>query len=342
MIFRFMYPEIFLMFFGVIAVISGWIFIKTGKARFSYSRLSEIKPIPGAVSILPIFLPRVLRVSALILLILSAARPQSGEYEEVVRSQGIDIVLALDISGSMRALDFQPRNRLEVAKHVMKNFIEKRKHDRIGLVLFGSESFTLCPMTLDHDLLEEFLEQAHIGMVEENTAVGKALATALNRLRDSQDSEQISDSEGNEDNSSKIVILCTDGVNNVQSKMDPITAAKAAAALRIKVYTIGVGTNGIVEFPSSVFPGLTERRRVELDEKTLMEIADITGGKYFNAQNSAALQKIFDIIDKMEKIDLESTKYTRYRELFIYPAVAAFILLALELVISQIFFRRYP
>jgi Ca-activated chloride channel homolog len=345
MTFRFMYPEILLMLVTIPVLVAGWLFARAPVARIRFSYTAIWKTIPGAVSVRPVWIPRILRILGLFLLIIAAARPQSGEHEEVIKSKGVDIVIALDISGSMRALDFQPDNRLEVAKRVMQNFIGKRENDRIGLVLFGSESFTLCPLTLDHDLLLEFLSQAQIGMVEEQTAIGKAIANAVNRLRitSDQDENKTVPEKGNEKLSeSQIVILVTDGVNNINSKMDPITAAKAAAAMGIKIYTIGVGTNGYVDFPHPRFPNHTVKVQVELDEGTLKEIAKLTGGQYFQAVNSEALQKIFDIIDNLEKIEIESLKYTRYSELFIYPLVMAFLILCSEIILRQTRYRRFP
>ncbi len=338
MIFRFMYPEMLFMLLVIPVLVAGRLLNHIPVSKMKYSDNSIWKSIPGAVSSRPIVVPMIIRMLVLALVIIAAARPQSGEHEESIKSKGVDIVIALDISGSMRALDFQPSNRLEVAKKVMHDFIEKRKHDRIGLVLFGSESFTLCPLTLDHDLLQAFLAQAQIGMVKEQTAIGKAIANAVNRLRISGG---VKDKKSDRAKS-QIVILVTDGVNNVQSKMDPVTAAKAAAALGIKIYTIGVGTNGFVYFPDPRFPNRKFRAQVELDEATLKEIAHLTGGQYFHAVNSQALQKIFNIIDKLEKVEIESLKYTRYNELYFYPLLLAFCLLIVEILLRQTIYRRFP
>ncbi|MBN1357038.1 VWA domain-containing protein [bacterium] len=343
MSFRLMHPEMLLLLLLIPVLLGGWIFLKLPLARIRYPRIDVWKTIPGAVSKRPVWIPRILRLTALIFLIFSAARPQSGESREVVFSEGVDIAIALDISGSMRALDFQPQNRLEVAKQVIRGFIEKREHDRIGLVLFGSESFTLCPLTLDHDLLLEFLDQARIGMVQEQTAIGKAIANAVNRLRVSETTRPAGAGPSSDTREkSQLVIMCTDGVNNVQSKIDPITAAKAAAALGIKIHTIGVGTKGLVDMPDPRFPGRTVRVQVDLDEDTLREIADITGGQYFHAMNPKALIKIFEIIDRMEKMDIDSFKYTRYTEQFVWPLLAAGFLLILEIVLRQTVYRRFP
>ena len=336
---RFLYPELFLLLLLVPVFLWVWVMEKQPFARFRYSMVSVIKTIDGAVSMRPVWIPRILRLVSIILVVLAAARPQEAIHNDIIKSRGVDIILALDISGSMRALDFQPKNRLEMAKLIMSDFIDKREHDRIGLVLFGSESFTLCPLTLDHDLLKEFLSMARIGMVEEQTAIGKAIANGVNRLRiDHGDND-----ESNADRAkSQILILCTDGVNNVSSKMDPITAAKAAGALGIKIYTIGVGTNGYVDFPDPRFRGRTVKLKVELDEDTLKDVAKLTDGQYFHALNTEALQTIFEIIDKMETVEVESIRYTRYNELFAYFLIPAFIVLLIEVILRQSIYRRIP
>lgn len=344
MILRFADPAAFIMLAVIPVIAIRWFWKQRPEFSVGFPLLEQLAAIPGAVSHLPIWIPRILRVLALILIICAAARPQSGEEKEVIYSEGVDIVVALDISGSMEALDFQPDNRLEVAKDVISQFIDGRETDRIGLVLFGTEAFTLCPLTLDHALLKIFLDQAYIGMVEEHTALGKAVSSAINRLRVSSDTRTSlakSDRQSEVPTESKIIILVTDGVNNVQSGMDPITAARAAESLGITVYTIGVGTNGKAPFPSR-FPGRAVMRTVELDEDTLKEIASITGGQYFPARNSQALVTIFDVIDKLEKSKVESYKYTRYSELFYYPLLLGIALLLLELLLRQTVYRRFP
>lgn len=345
MIFRFADPAALIFLLAVPVMVGVWLIKKRPRMTIGYPTLRELKKIPGAVSSRPIWIPRIIRVAIIIILTLAAARPQSGEEREVIYSEGLDIAIALDISGSMRAMDFQPQNRLEVAKLVIGSFIEGRPNDRIGLVLFGSEAFTVCPLTLDHELLRIFLEQAQIGMVEEQTAIGKAISSALNRLRveaESPRSPVQPKGQTEPDSNNKVIILVTDGVNNVFTGMDPITAARAAQALGIKIYTIGVGTEGVAPVPHPRIPGLVVQSPVEIDEDSLREIASITGGQYFRARNAEALEKIFSIIDQMEKTRVESYKYTRYSELFWWPLLIAIILLSVEVILVHGIYRRFP
>ncbi|MBN1878998.1 VWA domain-containing protein [bacterium] len=345
MIFRFADPAALLFLLVVPVILVVWLVRKGPRISIGFPLLQELANLPGAVSSRPIWIPRYLRIAAIIVLTIAAARPQSGEVREVVYSEGVDIVVALDISGSMRALDFQPQNRLEVAKNVIGSFIDGRPHDRIGLVLFGTEAFTVCPLTLDHDLLKIFLEQAQIGMVEEQTAIGKAISSALNRLRVGDEkpiSPVIPSKEIGKSIDNKVIILVTDGVNNVFTGMDPVTAARAAQALNIKIYSIGVGSEGMAPFPHPRFPGRVVQVPVEIDEVTLREIASITGGQYFRAQNTQALEKIFSIINDMEKTEIESYKYTRYSELFWWPLLLGLVVFLIEIILSHTVYRRFP
>jgi Ca-activated chloride channel homolog len=345
MTFRFADPAALLFLLVIPVVLYIW---KVGKDKYinvSYPVIDTLVSIPGAISRYPLWIPRFLRVTVIVLLILTAARPQSGEVREIVYSEGIDIIVALDISGSMKALDFQPLNRLEVAKNVIASFIDARKHDRIGLVLFGGEAFTACPLTLDHQLLKTFLNQAQIGMVEERTAIGKAIATSLNRLRIRRDSQRNPlfvpvQHEDTKDN--KVIILATDGVNNVFTDMDPLTAARAAQALNIRIYTIGIGSEGMAPFPHPRYPGRFIQIPADLDEETLREIASITGGDYFRAENRKGLETIFSIIDTMEKTEIESYTFIRYSERFFYPLICAVILFIAECVLKNTLYRRFP
>ena len=264
------------------------------------------------------------------LAIVAAARPQAGHGQQQVFTEGIDIMLALDISGSMQAEDFKPDNRLTVSKQVIRNFIEGRHGDRIGLVVFASQAFTQCPLTNDYALLLRFLDKVDFGMVEDGTAIGLALATAANRLESS-------------DAKSKIIILLTDGVNN-SGQIDPITAAKAVAALGIKTYTVGAGKEGLVDFPYNdpIFGKRYVKRQSEIDEETLKEVAGITGGRFFRAQNSQALQEIYDEISQMEQTKIEVKEYYRYDELYAGFLKISLVLFAGALALGSTIIRSVP
>ena len=271
-----------------------------------------------------------LRVLVVVLLVLALARPQSGRTEEQINTEGIDIVIALDISGSMRAVDFKPKNRIEAAKEVAARFIKGRKSDRIGLVVFAAESYTQCPLTLDYGILLHFLKQVDVGLVKDGTAIGLGIANAVNRLRYSTAK-------------SKVIILLTDGRNNA-GEVDPITAARIAKALGVRIYTIGVGTRGNALYPvdDPFFGRRYVSMPVEIDEDLLREIARETGGRYFRATDTAALERIFDEIGKLEKTKIEVKHYVRYKELFIRFLLPAFAILLLEIVVANTRFRKLP
>jgi Ca-activated chloride channel family protein len=257
------------------------------------------------------------------------ARPQSTNSWENVSTQGIDIILALDISGSMLARDFTP-DRLEASKDVATEFISGRPNDRIGLVVFSAESFTQCPLTSDHAVLINLFKNIKSGMIEDGTAIGVGLANAVKRLKDS-------------DALSKVVILLTDGVNN-RGVIDPVTAAELAKAFGIRVYTIGMGSMGTAPFPVQDFFGriVYQQMRVEIDEKTLQKIADITGGKYFRATDNQKLRQIYNDIDKMEKSKINVKEYSRKEEEYLPFAIAALILLVLEFLLRKTILRSIP
>lgn len=274
-------------------------------------------------------LPLALRLCALTLMIVALARPQSGESFEEVESLGLDIALVLDVSTSMKSMDFRP-NRLEAAKRVMETFVRARKHDRISLVVFAGRSYTQCPPTLDHDVLIELLRQVKFGRVEDGTAIGTGILNAANRLRGTG-------SKG------KVMILLTDGVNNA-GEVTPATAARAAQALGIRIYAVGVGREGEnpVEVDDPVYGPRVVMARTEIDEAGLREIAAITGGRYYRAQDSKALASIYDQIDRLEKVEIKASRYTRYRELFPALAAAALVLLLAEIALSRTRLRRAP
>ena len=271
----------------------------------------------------------VLKAIGLSALILAMARPQSGHGDTRETVEGVDIMLALDISTSMKALDFKPSNRLNVAKDVIRKFIDDRESDRLGLVVFARRSFTQCPLTTDYELLKGLLDRVDFGMVEDKTAIGLALANAANRLKDSNAK-------------SKIIILLTDGVNNVDD-LSPIDAARAAAALGIKIYTIGAGKAGLVDVPQDTpFGTRYVQMQSEIDEETLQEIASISGGQFYRAKDETALERIYDQISTLEKTKIELFKFYRYNELFADFLIAGLILLFFEFLLSRTILGGLP
>lgn len=271
-----------------------------------------------------------LRVLVLALVIVAVARPQTGQSEYTTHTEGVDILMVLDTSGSMQAQDFKPKNRLHVAKEVVKEFVGKRKHDRIGLVVFAAQAVTQCPLTLDYPVLTRLIDEVDIGMLEDGTAIGVALATAVNRLKNSQAE-------------SRIVVLLTDGQNNT-GMVDPTTAAKVAAAMGIKVHTIGVGTKGRAPMPVNdpIFGKRLISVEVDLDEDTLTKIAELTDGQYFRATDREELFEIYDRIDELEKTRIESQTYVEYTDRFPWFLLPALGLLTLELVLGQTILRELP
>ena len=270
----------------------------------------------------------VLRVLALVLLTIALARPQSTSQGENVTTEGIDIVLTTDISGSMLAEDFRP-NRIEAAKKVAIEFIDGRPNDRIGLVVFAGESFTQCPLTIDHGVVQNLLKEVKSGMIEDGTAIGMGLATAVSRLKESKVK-------------SRVIILLTDGVNN-RGSIDPLTAAQIAQTFGIRVYTIGVGTIGMAPYPvQTPFGTQYQNVPVEIDEALLQKIADQTGGKYFRATDNRTLKAIYSEIDRLEKTKIEVTQFRRYKEEFYHAAMFAGVFLLLEVLLSQTVFRKIP
>lgn len=269
---------------------------------------------------------------ALVLLLLSLARPQSGAQIESVSTHGVDIVLVLDVSGSMRAEDFRPSNRLEVARQTVERFIDGRPTDRLGLVVFAGLATTRCPLTLDHAMLKQFLSEVDFAPRDQDgTALGMGLATGVNRLRDSEAR-------------SKVVVLVTDGVNN-RGQIGPRAAAEAARALEVKVHTIGVGSEGEAPVPVDYGPPVGVRyvmQRVELDEELLTEIAEKTEGQYFRATDAEGLEEIFGTIDDLEKTEIESRIRVLYSELFPLVLAPAVLLLLAERTLSATRLRRLP
>lgn len=271
-----------------------------------------------------LFAFRLIAISALILII---ARPQSTDRWQDVSTEGIDIMLAIDISGSMLARDFTP-DRLEAAKNVATEFISGRPTDRIGLVIFSGESFTQCPLTTDHAVLINLMREMQSGMIEDGTAIGLGLATAINRIKDS-------------DAKSKVIILLTDGVNN-RGEIAPLTAAEIAETLGLRVYTVGVGTRGMAPYPVQT-PGGTRYQNmpVEIDEDVLRQIASMTGGKYFRATNNESLEQIYAEIDQLEKSKIDVQEYSRKNEEFMPFSILVMILLFAEMLVSKLFLKKY-
>jgi Ca-activated chloride channel family protein len=254
--------------------------------------------------------------------IIALARPRSGARAENVTSQGINIVLAIDLSSSMLAQDFQPQNRIEVAKDVVKRFIAARGSDRIGVVAFAAEALTQVPLTTDYPVVNAAVDNLAPGQLEDGTAIGTAIATAANRLRTAP-------------GRSKVMIVLTDGENN-RGAIDPRTAAKAASAFGIKIYTVGVGTEGMAPVPvgRGLFGLRYENRPVRIDEPLLTDVANQTGGRYFRARDAAALQRIYEQIDQLEREPVQTRSYVRFTELFRWPLAVALVALTLELVLA--------
>lgn len=273
--------------------------------------------------------PFVLRVAAFALMIVALARPQGVEEQSKTNAEGIDIMLSIDVSGSMLARDFQP-DRLSAAKEVAGSFIADRQGDRIGLAVFAGEAFTQSPLTTDKSTLQTLLARVRSGVIEDGTAIGNGLATALNRLRESEAK-------------SKVIILLTDGVNN-RGEIAPLMAADIAADMGVKVYTIGVGKRGKAPYPAiDMFGRMTfQMMDVEIDEQTLEQIASRTGGKYFRATDKEKLKAIYDEINQMEKSKVEVTNLTIYHEQMLPLLLLALMLLALEFIFSQIILKRIP
>lgn len=266
-----------------------------------------------------------LRIAALFFIIVALARPQSSNTSESIDSEGIDIVLSIDVSGSMLAEDLKP-NRIESAKRVALEFVEKRPTDRLGLVIFAGESFTQCPITIDHNILKEQISAIKSGVLIDGTAIGEGLATAVDRIRRSN-------------GKSKVIVLLTDGVNNT-GKIGPELALEVAKAYKVRVYTIGIGTKGKAPYPvSTPFGTQTQMQEVQIDEALLQKIAAETGGKYYRATNNASLKAIYDEIDKLEKTKIEISSYKHYTELFFPLACIAMLLLSLELILRYTVFR---
>jgi Ca-activated chloride channel family protein len=322
-------PE-YLWALALLPLLAAWYVWRRGRRApaLQYSTLLPFARSRPTVRERLVHFPFLLRLLALGLLLIAIARPRTTSQGEDVYTEGIDIVMVLDISGSMLAEDFRP-NRIEAAKKVAEEFVGGRPNDRIGLVVFSGESFTQCPMTLDHRVLTSLLQQVRTGIIEDGTAIGLGMAQGVNRLKDSK-------------SKSKVMILLTDGVNN-RGEIDPITAAQIARSFDVRVYTVGVGTIGEAPYPAQTPFGIVRQMvPVEVDEKTLQTIASMTEGQYFRATNNRALREIYQEIDRLEKTRIEVRAYRSYTELFYPWAFAALGILLLELVLGATVLRRIP
>ncbi|MFT3738944.1 MAG: VWA domain-containing protein [Breznakibacter sp.] len=325
----FLHPEAFFLLLLLIPLI-GWYILKNKdiQASLQISTLKGFARLPKSQMEWLRHIPFVLRNLAIALLVVVLARPQSSNRMENRITEGIDIVMALDISGSMLAQDLKP-NRLEAAKDVAIQFVMGRPNDKIGLVIFSGESFTQCPLTTDHPVLVNLFNDIKTGMLEDGTAIGMGLATAVARIKDS-------------DAKSKVVILLTDGMNN-RGDIAPITAAEIAKTFGIRVYTIGAGTIGMAPTPiQTVFGQQTQMMEVKIDEQTLTQIAEMTGGKYFRATDNKKLADIYTEIDQLEKTKIEVQEYSKRSEEYLPFAVIAALLLLAELVLRNTIFRNIP
>jgi Ca-activated chloride channel family protein len=334
MIFRFASPW-FLSLLLLLPLLAAWPLLTKGW-RPSALRYADVRLVTRSMRSWRVYarpiLP-VLRILVIAFVIVALARPQAGQAREIITGEGVDIALALDISGSMASLDFEPQNRLEAAKAVIHDFVSKRPHDQVGLVVFASNAFNQSPPTVDHNVLLRLLDRTQLSTelgIDDGTAIGMGLANAANMLKDSQAD-------------SRVAILLTDGVNNA-GQIDPLTAAEAARSLGIKVYTIGMGRPGEVPVPTTDMFG---RERVVyqesvLDEETLQEIADITGGRYYRAFDTAELGQIYDEINSLEQSQIEMESYTRYRELASLLLVPALLIFLIEMVLRRTVLRKLP
>ncbi len=303
--------------------------LRQGGATIRLSTVAALKKVSKGWMFWLRHVPFVLRMAAVAAVVVAIARPQTSSTSQSVTAEGIDIMIALDISGSMLAADFEP-NRIEAAKKVASQFILDRPADRIGLAVFAGESFTQCPMTTDHATLINLLGQVQMGMIADGTAIGDGLATAVNRLKGSQAK-------------SKVIILLTDGVNN-RGRIAPLTGADLAKTFGIRVYTIGVGKKGLAPYPAYNMWGelVYANMPVEIDEQVLEQIAADTGGEYFRATDNNTLEEVYDKINELEKSKVEVENYVKYHELFQRFALIALALLAAELLFRYLVLRKTP
>lgn len=329
-IIRFESPNIlWLLLLLVPMVVYYWYKHKSGKATVVVSTIVGLSKLPKGFRYYLRHAPMVLRMVAMTLIIVAMARPQSALDNQTVSAEGVDIVLALDVSGSMLARDFKP-DRITASKEVASQFILDRPTDRLGIVVFAGESYTQAPLTTDHATLINLLGEVKSGIIEDGTAIGNGLATAISRLKDSPAK-------------SKVVILLTDGVNN-RGQVAPLTSAEIAQTLGVKVYTIGVGTNGTAPYPTIDMWGNTTfvQSKVEIDEEVLTKISEMTGGKYFRATNNSKLKEIYDEINALEKTKIDVESFTIFSEQYKWFVVAALVAVVLEMLTRYLLLRQIP
>ncbi|MBN2366108.1 MAG: VWA domain-containing protein [Calditrichaeota bacterium] len=299
--------------------------------KIQYSTLRHMKRLPQTWRLRFRKNAYIFRMLVLVLIIIGLARPQSGTRKQEITTEGIDIMLALDVSTSMLAEDFKPKNRIVAAKEVASEFIQGRNNDRIGLVIFAGEAFTQCPLTLDYGVLTELLDKIQVAPEQwDGTAIGNGLATSVLRLKNSRAK-------------SKVIILLTDGRNNA-GEIDPLTAAQVAETFDIRIYTIGAGTRGSAMYPvdDPIFGRRYISMQVEIDEELLKNIANQTGGQYFRATDTEKLRQIYQEINEMEKTRIQVKEFTRYRELYINYAGAGLLLLIIEILLLNTWLRKLP
>ncbi len=321
-------PEWFwaLLILPILIGLSVWRAYTNRHPSLTFSNTSNFSDLPTGWRTYGVWLAPVLQWIAFTLIVLALARPQDKNTTIERSAEGIDIVMALDISTSMKAEDLKP-NRFEAARNVALDFIDKRLSDRIGLVVFARKSFTVVPPTLDYELLKRLLNNVEMGIIEDGTAIGMGIATAVNRLKESEAK-------------SKVIILLTDGQNN-SGKIDPVTAADLALSYNIKIYTIGAGTMGTAPYPvqDPIFGKRYQNVKVEIDEEMLTEIAQMSGGEYFRATDTQELEQIYDQIDELERTEVDELIYTDFTDLYAWYLLPAILCLVLSIVSDRIIFR---
>ncbi len=325
----FAHPKFLYLLLFIPAMVAWYIFRqKDSKASLQISTLQSFAKSPVSIKVYLRHLLFALRTFVIALVIIVLARPQTTNTWKNVTSEGIDIILAIDVSGSMLARDFTP-DRLEAAKAIGIKFISGRQTDRMGLVVFSGESFTLCPLTTDHASLINMFKDIKMGILEDGTAIGSGLATATSRLKDSNAI-------------SRVVILLTDGVNN-RGEIAPLTAAEIAKSYGVRVYPVGIGSMGTAPYPVQTPFGVQyQDMEVKIDEEMLQQVADLTGGKYFRATNNKALEQVYAEIDKLERSKIEVTEYNKREERFRIFGLIALALIALEFALRSTVFRSIP